>query len=59
MISSSLNYSNYSFFDKLKSVDYFLILLVLLIGAVSVFSIYTFSLISSERITDEGTLLFS
>ena len=41
MISSSLNSSNYSFFDKLKSVDYFLILLVLLIGAISVFSIYS------------------
>ena len=41
MISSSLNSSNYSFFEKIKSVDYFLILLVLLIGAISVFSIYS------------------
>ena len=41
MISSSLNASNYSFFDKLKSVDYFLILIVMLIGAISVFSIYS------------------
>ena len=41
MISSSLNSLNYSFFDKLKSVDYFLIILVLLIGAISVFSIYS------------------
>ena len=49
MISSYLNSSNYSFFDKLKSVDYFLILLVLLIGAISVFSIYS---------TESGTFLF-
>ena len=41
MISSSLNSLNYSFFEKLKSVDYFLILLVLLIGAISIFSIYS------------------
>ncbi len=41
MISSSLNSLNYSFFDKIKSVDYFLILLVLLVGAISVFSIYS------------------
>ena len=41
MISTSLNASNYSFFDKLKSVDYFLILIVMLIGTISVFSIYS------------------
>tara|TARA_B100000214_G_scaffold76843_1_gene51803 strand:- start:48 stop:377 length:330 start_codon:yes stop_codon:yes gene_type:complete len=41
MISSTLNSSNYSFIDKLKSVDYFLILLILLIGSISVFSIYS------------------
>ena len=40
MIYSTLN-SNYSFVDKLKSVDYFLIFLVLIIGAISVFSIYS------------------
>ena len=41
MISSSLNSSNYPFFEKLKSIDYFLILLILLIGSISVFSIYS------------------
>ena len=49
MISSTFNSSNYSFFDKLKSIDYFLILLVLLIGAISVFSISS---------TESGDFLF-
>ncbi len=41
MLTERLNTRNYTFFEKLKSVDYFLILIVILIGAVSVFAIYS------------------
>ena len=41
IISTSLNSSSYSFFDKLKAVDYFLIIIVALIGSISVVSIYS------------------
>ena len=41
MLTERLNTRNYTFFEKLKSVDYFLILIVMLIGAVSVFAIYS------------------
>ena len=33
--------SNYSFFDKLLSIDYFLIFIVMAIGAISVFAIHS------------------
>ena len=33
--------SNYSFLDKLKSIDYFLILLIIAIGSISIFAIYS------------------
>ena len=41
ILSTSLNSSSYSFIDKLKSVDYFLIFIVAIIGSISVFSIYS------------------
>ena len=41
MLTERLNTRNYTFFEKLKSVDYFLILIVMLIGAISVFAIYS------------------
>ena len=41
ILSTSLNSSSYSFFDKLKAVDYFLIIIVVIIGSISVVSIYS------------------
>ncbi len=41
MLSMSLNSTTYSFIDKLKAVDYFLIIIVAIIGSISVFSIYS------------------
>jgi len=41
MLSNRLSSSNYTFLDKIKSVDYFLILIVILIGSISVFAIYS------------------
>ena len=41
ILSTSLNSTSYSFVDKLKAVDYFLILIVAIIGSMSVFSIYS------------------
>ena len=41
MLTERLNTRNYTFFEKLKSIDYFLILIVMLIGAISVFAIYS------------------
>ena len=41
ILSTSLNSTSYSFFDKLKAIDYFLIIIVALIGSISVFSIYS------------------
>ena len=41
MITERFTTSQYSFLEKLKSVDYFLILIVILIGAISVFAIYS------------------
>ena len=41
ILSTSLNSTTYSFIDKLKSVDYFLIIIVSIIGSMSVFSIYS------------------
>ena len=41
MLTERLSTSRYSFFDKLKSIDYFLILLLILIGAVSVLAIHS------------------
>ena len=41
ILSTSLNSTSYSFFEKLKAVDYFLIIIVAIIGSMSVFSIYS------------------
>ena len=41
MLTERLNTRNYSLFEKLKSIDYFLILIIILIGAISVFAIYS------------------
>ncbi len=41
MLRERLSTSRYSFFEKLKSIDYFLILIVVCIGAISVFAIYS------------------
>ena len=41
ILSTSLNSISYSFIDKLKAVDYFLIIIVAIIGSLSVFSIYS------------------
>ena len=41
MLTERLSTSRYGLFEKLKSIDYFLILIIILIGAVSVFAIYS------------------
>ena len=41
MFTERLTVSNYSFSDKIKSIDYFLILIIILIGSISVFAIYS------------------
>ena len=41
MFTERLTISNYSFLDKIKSIDYFLILIIILIGSISVFAIYS------------------
>ena len=41
ILSTSLNSNSYSFIDKLRAVDYFLIIIVAIIGSLSVFSIYS------------------
>ena len=41
ILSTSLNSTSYSFIDKLKAVDYFLIIIIAIIGSLSVFSIYS------------------
>tara|TARA_Y100000590_G_scaffold413143_1_gene508697 strand:- start:151 stop:1281 length:1131 start_codon:yes stop_codon:yes gene_type:complete len=41
MLNKRFTSSNYTFFDKIKSVDYFLILIVITIGVISIFAIYS------------------
>ena len=41
MLRERLSTSRYSFFEKIKSIDYFLIFIVICIGAISVFAIYS------------------
>ena len=41
ILSTSLNSTSYSFIDKLKAVDYFLIIIVAILGSMSVVSIYS------------------
>ncbi len=41
MLTERLHTSKYSFFDKILSIDYFLIFIVIAIGSISVFAIYS------------------
>ena len=41
MLNERITASSYSFFDRIKNLDYFLILIIILIGSISVFSIYS------------------
>ena len=41
MLTERLASSNYTFLDKIKSIDYLLILIIILIGSISVFAIYS------------------
>jgi len=41
MLTERLHTSKYSFLDKLLQVDYFLILIIIMIGGISVFAIYS------------------
>ena len=41
MLRERIRATNYSFFDKIKSIDYLLILLIITIGSISVFAIYS------------------
>ena len=41
MLNERITARSYSFFDRIKNLDYFLILIIILIGAISVFSIYS------------------
>ena len=41
MLRERIQSSNYSFIDKLRSIDYLLILLIIAIGSISVFAIYS------------------
>jgi len=41
MLTERIHTSKYSFFDKLLVIDYFLILIIILIGAISVFAIHS------------------
>ena len=41
ILTTSLNSNSYSFIEKLKTIDYFLIIIVAMIGVTSIFSIYS------------------
>ena len=41
MLTERLHTSKYSFFDKLLAIDYFLIIIVIAIGSISVFAIHS------------------
>jgi len=41
MLTERIHTSKYSFFDKLLAIDYFLIIIVIFIGAISVFAIHS------------------
>jgi len=41
MLTERIHTSKYSFFDKLLAIDYFLIFIVIMIGAISVFAIHS------------------
>ena len=56
ILSTSLNSTSYSFIDKLKAVDYFLIIIVAIIGSMSVFQFIlqkgNFSFYTKNHLTD-------
>mgnify|MGYP003951756883 FL=1 len=41
MLTERFNTSGNSFFEKIKSIDYFMIIIIIIIGAISVFAIYS------------------
>ena len=41
MLNERITANNYSFFDRVRSLDFFLILIIISIGSISVFSIYS------------------
>ena len=41
MLNERITANNFSFFDRIKSIDYFLILIIISIGAISVLAIYS------------------
>ena len=41
MLEERITSSNYSFLERIKSIDYFLVLIIIFIGVISVFSIYS------------------
>ena len=49
MLRQRLYNSQFTFFDKLKSLDYFLIFLILSVGVISLFAMYS---------TDGGEILY-
>ena len=56
MLTERISKSGDSFFEKVKSLDYFLILIILFIGGISVFAIYsteggTFSFYTQNHLT--------
>ena len=64
MFTERLTVSNYSFSDKIKSLDYFLILIIILIGSISVFAIYSteggnFSYYTKNHLTRLITIFFN
>ena len=49
MLKQRLYSTQYSLLDKLKSIDYFLIFLIMILGAISTFAMYS---------TDGGKILY-
>ena len=49
MLKQRLYSSQYSFFEKLMNMDYFLIFIIILIGVISIFAMYS---------TDGGEILY-
>ena len=41
MLTERLSVSQNTFLEKIKSIDYFLILIIVLIGSISIFAIYS------------------
>ena len=63
MLTERLSVSQNTFLEKIKSIDYFLILIIVLIGSISVFAIYsteggTFSYYTKNHLTRLLTFFF-